>query len=126
MLIPAVIRDDVSCRSGLWYPGSIPKRSTEQEAVIENYEMMVATLEDPNFSSKYVNLALAPPSDIVCNFFCAALLLQWSAAATVSLHVNNATAWTGLVIVCRVNSLYTELAICNILVMMSHIYPLPC
>jgi len=27
---------------------SIPKRSTEQEAVIENYEMMVATLEDPN------------------------------------------------------------------------------
>ena len=61
MLIPAVIRDDVSCRSGLWYPGSIPKRSTEQEAVIENYEMMVATLEDPNFSSKSAKVLASGP-----------------------------------------------------------------
>jgi len=66
VLIPAVIRDDVSCRSGLWYHGeiSIPKRSTEQEAVIENYEMMVATLEDPNFSSKYVKVASGPGTPI--------------------------------------------------------------
>ena len=40
---------------------SIPKRLTEQEAVIENYEMMVATLEDPNFSSKYAKVLASGP-----------------------------------------------------------------
>ena len=88
MLIPAVIRDDVSCRSGLWYPGSIPKRSTEQEAVIENYEMMVATLEDPNRAAQKT-----------CKSVC---LLE------------------------HVILQQLGLAICNVLVMMSHIYPLPC
>ena len=35
---------------------SIPRKATDQEPIIEKYEIMVATLEGPKFRSKYVKV----------------------------------------------------------------------
>ena len=40
---------------------SIPKSAMEQEPIIEHYEQMVSTLQDPNFRSKYVTIMDSDP-----------------------------------------------------------------
>ncbi|DBB01353.1 TPA: hypothetical protein ACH3X1_013676 [Trebouxia sp. C0004] len=52
---------DVEVRSLLNGESSIPKTATEQEVIIEHYEQMVSTLQDPNFNSKYVTIVDCDP-----------------------------------------------------------------